>query len=111
MLPLYSIGQLALTKMTSMYTELYQLTSKMRNAALEGRWEEVLHLEQSRHLLFQRLASNGEPQGQEQKKLLAEMLAATDEISALAAAHTAELRERLTRGNVAQQPVSTSGKN
>lgn len=88
-----------------MYTELFQLTSKMRNAALEGRWEDVLHLEQSRHLLFQRLATNGEPQDPEQQKLLAEMLAATDEISALAAAHTEELRERLTRSSAAQQLV------
>lgn len=88
-----------------MYTELYQLTSKMRNAALEGRWEDVLHLEQSRHSLFQRLASLGEPQAPEQKKLLAEMLAATDEISALAAAHTAELRERLMRKQPSSQLV------
>lgn len=88
-----------------MYTELYQLTSKMRNAALEGRWEDVLHLEQSRHSLFQQLASLGEPQAPEQKKLLAEMLAATDEISALAATHTAELRERLMRKQPSSQLV------
>lgn len=77
-----------------MYAELYQLTAKMRNAAVEGRWEDVLQLEQSRHLLFEKLAAN-EPSSPEQQKLLAAMLAATDEISALAAAHTEELRQRL----------------
>lgn len=77
-----------------MYAELYQLTAKMRSAAVEGRWEDVLHLEQSRHLLFEKLATMA-PNSPEQQRLLAAMLAATDEISALAAAHTEELRQRL----------------
>lgn len=88
-----------------MYTELYQLTSKMRDAALEGRWEDVLQLEQSRHMLFQRLASQSQPRTPEHERLLSEMLAATDEISALAAVHTAELRTRLAQKNNAQQLV------
>lgn len=79
-----------------MYTELYELTAKMRSAAVEGRWEDVLQLEQSRHILFERLSA-ATPESPEQQKLLAAMLAATDEISALAAAHTEELRERLGR--------------
>lgn len=94
-----------------MYTELYQLTSKMREAALEGRWEDVLQLEQSRHLLFQRLASQSEPQAPEQERLLTEMLAATDEISALAAAHTTELRARLAERGNAQHLVCLPVKN
>lgn len=94
-----------------MYTELYQLTSKMRDAALEGRWEDVLQLEQSRHLLFQRLASQTQPQMPEHERLLSEMLAATDEISTLAAAHTAELRARLAQKTSAQQLVCVQLKN
>ena len=94
-----------------MYMELYQLTSKMRIAALEGRWEDVLHLEQTRHTLFQRLEMHPEPLGQAQQELVSEMLAATDEISRLAAAHTAELRERLTRDEASQlsAPIGRQG--
>lgn len=91
-----------------MYTELYHLTARMRSAAVEGRWEDVFQLEQSRHILFEQLAA-AMPEGPEQQKLLADMLAATDEISALAAAHTEQLRERLKR-TVAPQPGCVGAK-